>query len=195
MAISATALAVTSLVIGAASAVASGIQSYQQGKAQDAYNAAQAEQYRKSYEQQSRATALEYAQQSAAERVHQMQEKEKTSMQVQEAQREALQKAGTMMASTNAAGGTLNYLLTDYTRQEAQSKEVFRSQYDMQVVASDFAIQSYKDKAQNRLDSRQDYTYIDSGTNLGTTMVTTALGIGSSAVNAYGQYKSWSPKK
>ena len=183
--------AVASFVIGAASSVASGIQSFQQAKAQQAYNEAQAEQYRKSYEQNSKAAAQEYANQSAAERVSQMQEKEKTSIEIQEAQKEALQKAGTMMASTNAAGGTLNFLMDDYTRQEAQAKEKFRAQYDMNAVASDMAIQSYKNKAQNRIDSMSGYTYIDSGTNLGTSMLTTALGIGSSAVGAYGMYKKY----
>lgn len=183
--------AAASFVIGAVSAVASGVQSYQQSKAQQAYNEAQAEQYRKSYEQNSKAAAQEYANQSAAERVSQMQEKEKTSIEIQEAQKEALQKAGTMMASTNAAGGTLNFLMNDYTRQEAQAKEKFRAQYDMNAVASDMAIQSYKNKAQNRIDSMSGYTYIDSGPNLGTTMLTTALGIGSSAVGAYGMYKKY----
>ena len=192
MAISTTALAVTSLVIGATSAVASGIAQHQQAKAQDAFNAAQAEQYKKSYEQQSRAAAQEYANQSAAERVSQMQEKEKTAIEVQEAQQEALQKKGTMMASTNAAGGTLDFLLDDYARKEAQAKEKLRTQYEMSAVASDFAVESYRNKAQNRLDSRSDYTYIDSGTNIGNTMLTTALGIGSSAVNSYDMYKRYS---
>ena len=178
-------MALASFVIGSVSAVASGIQSYQQAKAQQAYNEAQAEQYRKSYEQNSKAAAQEYANQSAAERVSQMQEKEKTSIEIQEAQKEALQKAGTMMASTNAAGGTLNFLMNDYTRQEAQAKEKFRAQYDMNAVASDFALESYKNKAQNRLDSMSGYTYIDSSPSIGTSMLTTALGIGSSYIGAY----------
>ena len=183
--------AIASFVIGATSAVASGIQSYQQAKAQQAYNEAQAEQYRKSYEQNSKAAAQEYANQSAAERVSQMQEKEKTSIEIQEAQKEAIQKAGTMMASTNAAGGTLNFLMNDYTRQEAQAKEKFRAQYDMNAVASDFALESYRNKAQNRLDSMSGYTYIDSSPSIGTSMLTTALGIGGAAVNSYGMYKKY----
>jgi len=185
------AMAITSFVISAAGAVASGIQQHQQAKAQAAYQNAQAEQYRKSYEQQSKAAAQEYANQSAAERVNQMQEKEKASIEIQEAQKEALQKAGTMMAYTNAAGGTLNYLLTDYARQEAQAKEVFRTQYEMVTEASAFSMEAYRNKTQNRLDSRSEYTYIDSGNNLGSTMLTTALGIGGAAVGAYGNYKTW----
>jgi alanyl-tRNA synthetase len=184
-------MAIGSLVIGATSAVASGIQSYQQGKAQAAYQNAMAEQYRKSAEQQSIATAQEYANQSAAERVQQMQEKTKASMEIQEAQKEALQKAGTMMASTNAAGGTLNYLLNDYTRQEAKAKEDFRTQFDMATEASAFSMEAYRNKAQNRLDSRQDYTYIDASPNYGMIGLTTALGIGKAATSAYGDYKTW----
>jgi alanyl-tRNA synthetase len=186
------AMAVAAFAISAASAVASGIQSYQQGKAQAAYQNAMAEQYRKSAEQQSIATAQEYANQSAAERVQQMQEKTKASMEIQEAQREALQKAGTMMASTNAAGGTLNYLLNDYTRQEAEAKEVFRTQYDMATQAASFSMEAYKNKAQNRLDSRDSYTYVDASPNTAMIGLTTALGIGSAATNSYGQYKTWS---
>lgn len=183
------AMAVAAFAISAASAVASGIQSYQQGKAQAAYQNAMADQYRKSYEQQSIATAQEYANQSAAERVQQMQEKTKTSMEIQEAQKEALQKAGTMMASTNAAGGTLNYLLNDYTRQEAQAKEVFRTQYDMATQAASFSMEAYKNKAQNRLDSRDSYTYIDASPNTTMIGITTALGIGKAATGAYGSYQ------
>ena len=187
----ATAMAAATFIIGAASAVASGVQSYQQARAQQAYNDAQAEQYRRSFEQNSIAAAQEYANQSAAERVSQMQEKEKTAVQIQEAQKEALQKAGTMMASTNAAGGTLNFLMNDYTRQEAQAKEKLRSQYDMNAVASDFAMQSYRNKAQNRMDSMSGYTYVDSSPNLGMSMITTALGIGSAATNTYSKYKKY----
>lgn len=185
-----------SFAIGALSAVASGVQQYQQAKAQVAYQDAQNEAHKKAWEQNAKAIAQEYADQSAAERVSQMQEKEKTSEQVQEAQREAMRKAGTMMASTNAAGGTLQFLLDDYTRQEALEKEAFRSQYAMNSVASDIAVQSYRNRAQNRLDSQQGYTYIDNG-NSGMTnaMLTTALGIGGAAVNAYGMYKKWTPNE
>jgi alanyl-tRNA synthetase len=187
----ATTMAVTSLVIAATSAVASGIQSYQQGKAQAAYQNAMAEQYRKSAEQQSIATAQEYANQSAAERVQQMQEKTKASMEIQEAQKEALQKAGTMMASTNAAGGTLNYLLNDYSRQEAKAKEDFRTQFDMATEASAFSMEAYKNKAQNRLDSRQSYTYIDASPDYAMIGLTTALNIGKGVTGAYGDYQGW----
>ena len=45
--------------------------------------------------------------QAAAERITQMQEQEATSEKIQETQREALEKKGTMLASTNAAGGAL----------------------------------------------------------------------------------------
>ena len=178
-------MALAALVIGSASAVASGVQGIMQARAQQEYNEAQAEQYRKSYEQNTKAAAQEYANQSAAERVSQMQEKEKTSIEIQEAQKEALQKAGTMMASTNAAGGTLNFLMDDYTRQEAQAKEKYRTQYKMNAVASEFALQGYKNKAQNRIDSMSGYTYMDGGNGIGSAVLSTALGIGGAYTNAY----------
>lgn len=185
------AIAVASFAITAASAVATGIQSIQQGKAQAAYQNAMAEQYRQSHEQQSKAAAQEFANQSAAESVQLMQEKEKASLGVQKAQEEALQKAGTMMASTNAAGGTLNFLLNDYTRQEAKAKEDFRIQYDMATEASAFSMEAYKNKAQNRLDSRQSYTYIDASPNYAMIGTQMALGIGKGATSAYGNYQTW----
>jgi hypothetical protein len=184
-------MAMTALVVSAASSVASGIQAVQQGKAQAAYQNQMAEQYRKSHEQQSKAAAQEFANQSAAESVQLMQEKEKASIGIQKAQEEALQKAGTMMASTNAAGGTLNYLLNDYTRQEAKAKEDFRTQFDMATEASAFSMEAYRNKAQNRLDSRQDYTYIDASPDYGMIGLTTALGIGKAATSAYGNYQTW----
>lgn len=187
-------ISIATLAIGAASAVASGISTIQQNKAQSAYNQAQAEAQKQAWEQNSKATAQEFADQTAAERVAQMQEKEKTAMEVQEAQKEALRKAGTMMASTNAAGGTLNILMQDYERQEAQAKETLRNQYAMQAVASDFAVHSYRNKAQNRLDSQTGYTYIDSGSNVGMTALTTALGIGQAGLNAYDTYHKYNTK-
>jgi uncharacterized membrane-anchored protein len=188
----ATYAAYASLAIGAMSAIASGVSQYQNNKAQQAYNDAQVRAQKQAWEQNSKATAQEFANQTAAERVAQMQEREKTAMEVQEAQREALRKAGTMMASTNAAGGTLNFLMQDYARQEAQAKETHRAEYAMQAVSSDFAVQSYRNKAQNRLDSMSGYTYIDSGSQGGMIALTTALGIGKAGLSAYGTYNKYS---
>lgn len=185
------AMAVAAVVISTASAVASGIQQIQQGKAQAAYQNQMADQYRKSHEQQSKAAAQEFANQSAAESVQLMQEKEKASIGIQKAQEEALQKAGTMTASTNAAGGTLNYLLNDYTRQEAKAKEDFRTQFDMATEASAFSMEAYRNKAQNRLDSRQSYTYIDASPDYAMIGLTTALNIGKGVTSAYGNYQGW----
>lgn len=187
-------MALGSLVIGTISAAASGIQQMQQTKAQAAYQNAQAEASIKAAEQNSKAAAQEYANQAAAERITQMQEKEKTSEQIQEAQREAMRKAGTMMASTNAAGGTLQYLLDDYARQEASEKEAFRQQYNMNAVASDIAISAYRNRAQNKISSMSGYSYIDNKSSSMTgTMLTTALGIGKAAVGAYGMYSKNTP--
>ena len=184
----------TMLAISAVSAVASGVSQYQQGQAQKRYNAAQAENYRKAIEQNNKATAIEYADKMAAERVNQMQEKKKTAQQIQQTQRELLQKSGTMVASTNAAGGALQYLMDDYTRQEAQSKQAFRDQYGMAADASNIAIDAYRQKAQNQMDSQQGYTYMgDTSGGLGGALITTALGIGRGAVDAYAYDKKLNP--
>jgi len=187
-------MALGSLVIGTLSAAASGIQQMQQSKAQAAYQNAQAEAHIKAAEQNSKAAAQEFANQAAAERITQMQEKEKASEQIQEAHREAMRKIGTMMASSNAAGGTLQYLLDDYARQEALEKEAFRRQYEMNAVASDIAISSYRNRAQNKINSMSGYSYIDNKSSSMTgTMLTTALGIGKAAVGAYGMYDKNTP--
>lgn len=182
------------LAMSIASAVAGGVSQYQQASAQRKYNQAQAENYRKTIEQNNKATAIEYADKMAAERVNQMQEKKKTAQQIQQTQRETLQKSGTMMASTNAAGGALQYLMDDYTRQEAISKQAFRDQYGMAADSSNIAIDAYQKKAQNQMDSQQGYTYMgDTSGGLSGTMITTALGIGRGVVDAYGSYKKWNP--
>lgn len=181
------------LAVSVASAVASGVQQYQQGMAQKKYNEAQAENYRKTIEQNNKATAIEYADKMAAERVNQMQEKKKTAQQIQQTQRESLQKAGTMMASTNAAGGALQYLLDDYTRQEAISKQAFRDQYQMAADSSNIAVDAYQKKAQNQMDSQSGYTYMDSSPSLASIGISSALQIGAGAVSAYDSYKKWTP--
>lgn len=181
------------LAISAVSAVASGVQQHQQMKSQQRYNEAQAENYRKTVEANNKQTAIEYADKMAAERVNQMQERKKTAQQIQQTQRESLQKSGTMMASTNAAGGALQFLMDDYTRQEAISKQAFRDQYQMAADSSNIAIDAYQKKAQNQMDSQSGYTYMDSGGGLASLGISTALQIGGAAVGAYGQYKSWTP--
>lgn len=135
--------------------------------------------------------------QSAAERMAQMQEQDKASRDAQEVQKEALQKKGEMLASTNASGLALDFLMADYERQEANERDVIRHQYEMSSTSSDVAIRSYRDKAQNRINSQQNYIAAPSTYNSGMNVLGTALGIGGAAVGAadkYYKYKDMQPQ-
>ena len=182
------ALAIGQFVVGAASAVASGIGQAQQAKAQEQYVEAQSAEYARVAELNNQAAVKEYVEQSAAERMNQMQEKARASQQLQETQREALQKKGTMLASTNAAGGALNYLLADYERQEAERKDVIREQYEWASANADTNIAAYRDTAQNRINGQQHYISGGSSYSNDMNILGTALGIGSAGFNAYSNY-------
>ena len=108
---------IASLLIATASAVANGQAQAQQAQAQAAYQEAQAAEYARTAELNNQAAIREYTEQSAAERISQMQEQAAASQQAQDVQKEMLQKKGTMLASTNAAYGpdswvnSLQYIL------------------------------------------------------------------------------------
>lgn len=181
-------MAVASFVIGAASSVASGVSASQQAKAQAQYQEEQAAEYARVNELNNKAAAQEYVEQSAAERMAQMQEQDKASRDAQEVQKEALQKKGEMLASTNASGLALDFLMADYERQEANQRDAIRHQYEMSSASSDVAIRSYRDKAQNRINSQQNYIAAPSTYNSGMNVLGTALGIGSAAFGAADKY-------
>lgn len=179
---------IATLVIGTVSAVAQGQAQQQQAAAQEEYQQAQAAEYARVAELNNQAAVKEYAEQSAAERMNQMQEQEAAARQAQAVQVEALQKKGTMMASTNASGMALDYLMADYERQEAERRDDIRHQYEMSSANADMTVAGYKDKAQNRVNSQQNYIMAPSSYNSGLNTLGTALAIGGSAVKAYGQH-------
>lgn len=188
-------MAVASFVIGAASSVASGVSASQQVEAQAQYQEAQAAEYARVNELNNKAAAQEYVEQSAAERMAQMQEQDKASRDAQEVQKEALQKKGEMLASTNASGLALDFLMADYERQEANERDTIRHQYEMSSVSSDVAIRSYRDKAQNRINSQQNYIAAPSTYNSGMNVLGTALGIGGVAFGAADKYYKYENMK
>ena len=120
-----------------------------------------------------------------------MQEQAAASQQAQDVQKEMLQKKGTMLASTNAAGMALDYLMADYEREQANRKDSIRHQYEMNAVGHELNLSSFKDKAQNRINSQQNY--ITQGTSFSSGMNTlgTILGIGGAAVGAYDKYDKY----
>ena len=181
-------MAVASFVIGAASSVASGVSASQQAKAQAQYQEEQAAEYARVNELNNKAAAQEYVEQSAAERMAQMQEQDKASRDAQEVQKEALQKKGEMLASTNASGLALDFLMADYERQEATRKDMIRENYEMSSAKSDLNVNAYKDRAQNRVNGQQNYISPGSSYSTGMNVLGTALGIGGAGATAYDRY-------
>lgn len=185
-------MAVASFVIGAASSVASGVSAHQQAEAQAQYQEAQAAEYARVNELNNKAAAQEYVEQSAAERMAQMQEQAKASQDTQNIQKEALQKKGEMLASTNASGMALDFLMADYERQEANRKDAIRQNYEMVSAKSDLNVNTYRDRAQNRINGQQNYVMPGSSYSAGMNVLGTALGIGGAATTAYDRY--WTAK-
>lgn len=188
MAISATALGLASLAIGAASSITSYIGQQQQANAQSAYQSAQAKEYARVNELNNQAAVKEYTEQSAAERIKQMQDQAAASTETQSIQKEALQKKGTMLASTNTAGMALDALMADYDRTEAEQKELVRKQYEFGSIDSGLALSGMRERTQNRLDGQQNYIAAPVSRPSGLGL---ALGIGSAALNGYSAYKKY----
>lgn len=191
---------IATFVIGTVTSLATASEQQRQQKEQAsaaaAYQEAQAAEYARVQNLNNKAAVQEYVNQSAAERMAEQQEAVSASEQMQQAQREALEKQGTMLASTNAAGGALNFLMQDYERQDMLSRDAIRHQQEMNVVGHTTAIESYKEKAQNRINSQQNYIAapINTGYSSNSAMLGTALGIGNAAIRAYGAYDKYSSK-
>lgn len=182
---------ITMGVIAAISAVVSGAQQQQQAQAQADYQEAQAAEYARVADLNNKAAVKEFVETSAAERMGQMQEQETAARAVQETQKEALEKKGTMMASTNAAGMALDWLLADYERAEAGRRDDIRHQYEMSSAKYAMNAGALRDRAQNRIDGQQRFIAQSSSYSPGMNMLGTALGIGAAGMNAYGTYRKY----
>lgn len=192
MAFSATALGLASLAIGAASAVTSYVGQQQQASAQAAYQDAQSKEYARVNELNNQAAIKEYTEQSAAERIKQMQEQAAASTETQNIQKEALQKKGTMLASTNTAGMALDALMADYDRTEAEQKELVRRQYEFGAIDSGLALDGYRERTQNRINGQQSYIQAPVSNPSGLGLI---LGIGSAGLNGYTTYQKYKGKE
>ena len=178
------AMALTSLVIGAASTAVSAVGRHRQAQVQAEYQAAQAKEYNRVAELENKAAIRDYAEQSAAERINQMREKEAASRELQAAQKEALQKKGSMMASTNASGMALEYLMADYNREEAARKDGIRQNYEASAVNSNVAIQNMRNQARDKTGIRRANVQAGSSYSPGLNALGSVLGIGKSVTGA-----------
>jgi hypothetical protein len=182
---------VGSLVIGLASAAVTYMQSEAQAASQRRYAEAQAEAHAEAARLNNLAAGQEYVEQSAAERMAQMQEQEAASSEVQRQQAEALKAKGTMMASSNASGIALEMLQQDFDRQESWNKEQIRQSYLNTAVKADASLASLRMKTQNRIASNsQDYVYMTDDGSSAYNGLGLALGIGGAFVGAYDKYST-----
>lgn len=183
------AIGITTLAIGVISSVASYAQNEAQAQAQSAYQEAQAEQYLKAANQNNKAAQIEYVEKSAAERIGQMQEQKAAAEKVQDQQKERLRNQGTMIASSNAAGVAFDQLMGEYERQEANNKQRIREQYLNTAVNSELNLASFKRQTENRINSQQDYVYMDSSASASTyNAIGLGLGIAGAGLSGFNAY-------
>lgn len=191
---SAVGASLASLALSTTGALVSAAGQRKQLEAEAEYQQAVAQEHARVAAMNAAAAGHDFTEQSAAERMGQMQEQQAAAQQAQEVQKEALQKRGTMLASTQAAGGVLNALLADYNREEAVRRDTIRHQYTMNAAGSDAAVRAHRDRAQNRLNTQERYIASGSPPDSGLSALGTALQIGSGGLDAYDRYKRYDQK-
>lgn len=82
-----------------------------------------------------------------------LQEDQAASQELQEIRKQSRKQAGEAMASSNAMGTNLDYLLEDYLREEANYKSAVRQELHWKRQQSDFNMKSYQSNAQSRINS------------------------------------------
>lgn len=185
-------LGVASLIIGVGSTGASYMQTTAAQKAQNEYQTAQSAAYAEAANQNITAANLEYTEKMAAERIQEMQEKATASADTIASNKEVMQKKGTMMASTAAGGNALTMLMADYDREQAVNANAILEQYNMNKVAHETNINSYKISAQNTVNTQQGYVVSNSGSSSLGTALGLVSSLGSSGLSAYNTYNNYS---
>lgn len=144
-----------SLAISVASAIAAQQQQQQQAKAQAKYQKEQGRAHNEAAIQNAQNAIREQTEQSAAERMAEMQNQEATSQKIQGLQTERLQAQGEAMASSRASGTAFDMLMSDYHRVESQKKDVMRHQREMSGVQTENTVKALGDKADSRINSQR----------------------------------------
>ena len=153
-----TGMLITSLAIAAASAVANDMGQREQAKSQADYQKAQQAAHNKAAMQNAENAIKEQNEQTAAERIQQMQQNDAASSELIKNQRDFLQKRGTAVASSPyGAGLSFDALMADFDRTLAQNSDVVKEQLRMQGVAADINAKGYQDRANSRITSQQGY--------------------------------------
>ena len=178
-----------SLAIAAASTAANMVAQSEQANAMNSYQSEMADNYNKTAVKNAELANKDYIEQTAAESIALMQKQEAASQEVQRIQRERLEKQGTAVASSEAAGQSLQFLMDDYHRQEALYRDSLKHQLDMDKDAYGISVKGFRDTAKNR--GTASGRYIPKPVNFPNvgSMVGAALSIGSKGLGYYDQYK------
>lgn len=183
--ISATTAFWSSMAMAAASTGVSYMQGQEQANARAEYQARLAKENQRAMLQNAEIANKTYVEQAAASNMQLMQKQEAASAEIQDLHIEALQKAGTAMASSESAGLSFDSLMADFYRQEARYKDSILHGYEMDSVQNDIQIQGFRREAKNRGSSFQRYTpsKVSSPSLLGA-----GLSIGASALENYHRF-------
>jgi len=175
----------TSLAISAITSGTQFMMQNEQASQQASYQNAMSNQYNTAAEQNALFANQEFIDQNTAENIALMQKDEASSVEIQRIERERKEAMGTALASSESAGQSLNFLMNDYHRQEANYRNGVKSQNKMDRTQRDIAVKGYRKTAVNRGKSQQGYIAqpVNNPNPLGAT-----LGFAGKTLNAYIDY-------
>lgn len=179
---------IASLAIAAASAVVNDQSQQAQARSQRAYAEAQIRAQNEASERNAQEAIKEQINETAAARTQQMQEQQAAANEIQKSQTEMLQKRGTALASSNAAGNALDALWADYERQDAVNRDTVKQQLEMQGVGHDFTVNALRDRADGRISSHGAFIPAPIAQP---NRLATGLGFLSDSMSAYGKYSDY----
>jgi hypothetical protein len=175
-----------SMAVTAASTATNFYAQSEQANAQADYQSKMAEANNAATEQNAKMANQEYIDQTTAENIQLMQKQEATSIEMQRIQRERKEAVGTALASSEGAGMSLQFLMDDYYRQEANYKGNLQTQLDNDKASRDIAVKGYWRTAYNRGQSQQGYIAAPTSQP---SALGAGLGFAGSALDTYGRYR------
>lgn len=183
--VSTTTMFYTALAVSAASAGMSYMGQMQNAEAQAKYQEAQAAENARYMQENAELANNAYIDKTAQENLRLVQTEEAAGQEIEQVHAERLQKVGTAMATSEAAGLSVNMLMGDYLRQEATYKNNVRRQLEMDYDQASMNMQGFRAEAQGRAASVRPYVASPVSTP---SLLGTGLQIAGAGVSAYGSY-------
>lgn len=146
-----------STAMSAVSAGANYMMSSEQANAQAKYQNQVAEENNRAYVENAKIANKTYVEQAASTNIKQMQEQDAAAQELQDVKIERMEKAGTAMASSEAAGASFNMLMDDFMRQEAMYRDSVKHSLEMDQIGNIINLQGARREAENRGKSFQRY--------------------------------------